>query len=113
MENAPESRNEQRLLDLSLVVLVAYNLIYLVDIVLPEGAVQHLSAEVMAFIDARRGWVTLFEAVAGVALFLDLIVRFDQYPEKPRRYRILGVAIVGAGLIFKGFTFYLNSSYLE
>ena len=44
MENAPESRNEQRLLDLSLVVLVAYNLIYLMDIVLPEGAVQHLSA---------------------------------------------------------------------
>lgn len=113
MKEASESRNEQRLLDVSLVVLVLYNLVYLVDIVLTESVPNNMADKIMALIDQRRGWVTLFEAVASVALFLDLIVRFDQYHEKARSYRVAGVAIVGAGLIFKGFTFYLNSSYLE
>ncbi len=104
---------EQRLLDSSLVLLVAYNALFLADIALQDGQPDHVAVRIMDFIDARRGWVTLFEAVAAMSLFIDLVVRFDQYEGRWRSVRIAGVAIAGAGLVFKAFAFYLNSSYLE
>ena len=111
MSQTTDSKVEQRLLDSSLILLVAYNALFLADIVL-DSMVDNPASKAMAFIDARRGWVTLFEAVAALSLFIDLVVRFDAY-EKGRSLRIFGVAVAGAGLIFKAFTFYLDSSYLE
>ena len=113
MESTEESRTEQRMLDVSLILLVAYNAIYLADTSLASVWPNNLAEQAMAFIDERRGWVTLFEAVAAISLFLDLVVRFDQYESKRRNARIFCVAIAGAGLVFKAFTFYLSSSYLE
>ena len=113
MESAEESRTEQRMLDVSLILLVAYNAIYLADTFLASAWPNNLAEQAMAFIDERRGWVTLFEAVAAISLFLDLVVRFDQYESKRRNARIFCVAIASAGLVFKAFTFYLSSSYLE
>ena len=111
---APDSvSTEQRLLDTSLVLLVAYNALFLADIALQDGQPDHIAVRLMDVIDARRGWVTLFETIAAVSLFADMVVRFDQYGERWRAVRITGVAIAGAGLIFKAFAFYLNSSYLE
>ena len=104
---------EQRLLDSSLLLLVAYNALFLADIALQDGQPDHIAVRMMDFIDARRGWVTLFETVAAMSLFIDLVVRFDQYEGRWRPVRISGVAIAGAGLVFKAFTFYLNSSDLE
>jgi len=111
MSQTTDSGVEQRLLDASLILLVAYNALFLADIALDSMA-DNPASKAMAFIDARRGWVTLFEAVAAMSLFIDLVVRFDAY-EKGRGLRIFGVAVAGAGLIFKAFAFYLNSSYLE
>jgi len=111
MSQPIESRTEQRLLDASLILLVAYNALYLADILL-ESIPDNPAAGAMAFIDVRRGWVTLFEAVAAVSLFVDLVVRFDHYGQG-RTWRIAGVAMASAGLVFKAFTFYLDSSYLE
>ena len=104
---------EQRLLDVSMVLLVAYNALFILDILLEEGQPDNLFSRAMQFIDARRGWVTLFEAIAASALFLDLVVRFDQYGARWRPARVVAVAIAGAGLVFKAFAFYLDSSYLE
>lgn len=112
MEKRPAPGTEQRLLDTSLWLLVAYNALFLADLWLEDTMPGGPAAQAMKFIDARRGWVTLFEAVAATSLFLDLIVRFDQY-QRLRSLRIAGVAIAGAGLVFKAFAFYLDSSYLE
>ena len=111
MEASSESRTEQRLLDASLLLLVAYNVLFVADILL-DSLPDNAAARAMDFIDARRGWITLFEAIAAASLFIDLVVRFDHY-KGGRTWRIIGVAIIGAGFIFKAFTFYLNSSYLE
>ena len=113
MADTPSASTEQRLLDTSLVLLVAYNALFLADIALEDGQPGNLATRVMDFIDLRRGWVTLFEAVAAVSLFVDMVVRFDQYSDRFRSIRVVGVAIAGAGLVFKAFAFYLNSSYLE
>ena len=102
---------EQKMLDLSLVILVAYNVVFVLDILL-ESVPDNFASRSMDFIDSRRGWITLFELLAAVSLFADLVVRFDSY-EKGRNLRVLAIAICGAGLLFKAFTFYLNSSYLE
>ena len=106
MSQTTDSGIEQRLLDASLILLVAYNALFLADIALDSMA-HNPASKAMAFIDARRGWVTLFEAVAAFSLFIDLVVRHYE-----GGLRIFGVAS-GAGLIFKAFAFYLNSSYLE
>jgi len=111
-ENAAPS-NEQRLLDMSLIWLVLYNFVFLADVLADGARWGHWASAAMAFINERRGWVTLFEAIAALSLFADLVVRFDVYPDSRRSWRILGVGIALTGLVFKAFTFYLNSAYLE
>ena len=66
MEASSESRTEQRLLDASLLLLVAYNVLFVADILL-DSLPDNAAARAMDFIDARRGWITLFEAIAAAA----------------------------------------------
>lgn len=114
MDTANGRRTEQRLLDASLVLLVAYNAVFIADVLTANAANgSTMWGSVMDFIDERRGWVTLFEAIAAACLFIDLVVRFDHYPLPRRHWRVAGIALAGAGFVFKAFTFYLNSSYLE
>ena len=113
MKQAEEKGAEQRLLDASLVLLVAYNALFLWDVIFSDHAVGQAAATFMAFINSRRGWVTLFEAIAALSLFADLVVRFDYYPYRNRQFRIVGIAIAMTGFVFKAFAFYLDSAYLE
>ena len=99
MKGQEDKGQDQWLLDGSLLLLVAYNGLFLLD--------------VMAFIDERRGWVTLFETIASLSVFVDLIVRFDAYENRRRNARVAAIAFCMAGLVFKAFTFYLDSAYLE
>ena len=55
MADTPSASTEQRLLDTSLVLLVAYNALFLADIVLEDGQPGNLATRVMDFIDLRRG----------------------------------------------------------
>lgn len=113
MEPKEEKGIEQRLLDVSLVLLVAYNAVFLWDVAWGDSGVGRAAAAFMAFVDERRGWVTLFEAIATLSLFVDLVVRFDAYSDRGRPWRVAGIAIAMAGLVFKAFAFYLDSAYLE
>ena len=110
-QQSTDPQIEQKMLDFSLVLLVAYNMVFLLDILL-SAVPGNFASKAMDFIDTRRGWITLFEVLAAVSLFADLVVRFDHYG-KGRNLRVFAIAIAGAGLVFKAFTFYLNSSYLE
>ena len=84
-----------------------------VDVAVTETVPGQWAGRIMAFIDARRGWVTLFEAIAALSVFVDLIVRFDAYPPRGRAWRVSAVGLAMAGLVFKAFAFYLDSAYLE
>lgn len=111
-QHETESR-EQWLLDGALILLVSYNFLFITDVV--AGALGGLdwAHAAMGFINDRRGWVTLFEAIAAVSLFVDLVVRFDAYPARSRTVRVAAIGLAMAGLVFKAFTFYLDSAYLE
>ena len=100
-------------LDGSLVLLVAYNSLFLLDVIFDGAGAGLWPAAFMGFIDERRGWVTLFETIAALSVFVDLIVRFDAYENKRRNVRVSAIAFCMAGLVFKAFTFYLDSAYLE
>lgn len=113
METPAEKGQDQWLLDASLALIILYDAIYLWDVLAGSGPSGMWAARTMAFIDARRGWVTLFEAIAALSLFVDLVVRFDDYEGRSRRLRVAAVGIAMAGLVFKAFTFYLDSAYLE
>jgi hypothetical protein len=113
MQEKEESGSEQWLIDVSLVLLVGYNTVFLVDVMLGDGQAGRWAHHVMAFIDQRRGWVTLFEAIAALSIFVDLVVRFDAYEQRRRNLRVTCVALSLAGFVFKAFTFYLDSAYLE
>ena len=113
MSSSRTSGNDQWLLDASLAILVLYNMVFLVDVAVTETVPGQWAGRIMAFIDARRGWVTLFEAIAALSVFVDLIVRFDAYPPRGRAWRVGAVGLAMAGLVFKAFAFYLDSAYLE
>ena len=73
----------------------------------------------MAFIDERAsGWVTLCSRpLPALSVFADLmVVRFDAYANHPATStaRVVGIALWSwPGSVFKAFTFYLDSAYLE
>lgn len=113
MEGRAEKGQDQWLLDASLVLLVLYNAVFLWDVMAHGGDGGRWAQATMAFIDARRGWVTLFEAIAALSLFVDLVVRFDHYEGRSRKIRVAAIGIAMTGLIFKAFAFYLDSAYLE
>ena len=113
MDTAEGESKDQWLLDGTLGLLVAYNLIFILDVVSGSASWGQWAGAAMAFIDERRGWVTLFECIAALSLFADLVVRFDAYEARWRNFRIAGVGLALAGLVFKAFTFYLDSAYLE
>ena len=113
MDANPGESKDQWLLDGTLGILVAYNLIFIADVISGGAIWGQWATAVMAFINERRGWVTLFECIAALSLFADLVVRFDAYEARWRNGRIAGVGLALAGLVFKAFTFYLDSAYLE
>ena len=113
MKGDENKGQDQWLIDGSLLLLVAYNLVFLVDTIFDGAGVGRWASTVMHFIDERRGWVTLFEAIAALSLFADLVVRFDAYEDKRRNLRVAAIGLAMAGLVFKAFTFYLDSAYLE
>jgi hypothetical protein len=113
MKGQEDKGQDQWLLNLSLVLLVVYNGLFLLDVIFEGAGLGRWAAAFMAFIDERRGWVTLFEAIAALSVFVDLIVRFDAYENRGRNARVTAIAICMAGLVFKAFTFYLDSAYLE
>ena len=83
MKGAEDKGQDQWLLDVSLVLLVIYNGLFLLDVIFNGEGLGRWAATFMAFIDARRGWVTLFEVIAALSVFVDLIVRFDAYENRP------------------------------
>ena len=113
MKGQEDKGQDQWLLDGSLVLLAVYNGLFLLDVIFEGAGMGRWAAVFMAFIDERRGWVTLFEAIAAFSIFVDMIVRFDAYENRRRNARVATVAICMAGLGFKAFAVYLDSAYLE
>jgi hypothetical protein len=113
MKGQEDKGQDQWLLDGSLLLLVAYNGLFLLDVIFDGAGAARWAGAFMAFIDERRGWVTLFETIASLSVFVDLIVRFDAYENRRRNARVAAIAFCMAGLVFKAFTFYLDSAYLE
>jgi hypothetical protein len=113
MKGDENKGQDQWLLDGSLLLLVAYNLVFLVDTIFDGAGAGRWAGAAMHFIDERRGWVTLFETIASISLFADLVVRFDAYESNRRNLRVAAIGLAMAGLVFKAFTFYLDSAYLE
>ena len=100
MDTAEGESKDQWLLDGTLGLLVAYNLIFILDVISGSASWGQWAGAAMAFIDERRGWVTLFECIAALSLFADLVVRFDAYEARWRNLRIAGVGLAVGGLVF-------------
>jgi hypothetical protein len=110
MKSAPSA--DQRILDVALVLAVVYNLAFLLDVIgLGSGALASGLASLMDQAQANKSILTWIEGLAAAAIFLDIVVRFDDYGK--RSLRLVAVAIACTGLVFKTFTFYLDSSFLE
>lgn len=105
---------DQRILDVTLVVVVIYNLIFLADVImLGHGTLAAGIADLMDRAQDNKGIFTWIEGMAVAALFIDFIVRFDDYENRHRKLRTFAVALACTGFVFKAFAFYLDSSFLE
>ena len=56
--------------------------------------------------------LSILELMAVSALFVDLVVRYDDIPRVWQTPRTMAVGICMAGLVFKWFILYLHLSYL-
>lgn len=95
-----------RILNGVLGALLCYNLTFFVF---------HLTDQARAWRDALEGvqsLLNIFELIAVVSLFVDLVRRFDEIPEKWQTPRVAAVGLCVAGMFFKWFILYLQLSYL-
>jgi len=105
---------DQRILDITLAVAVVYNLIFVADVVvLGQGALASTVASLMDQAQDNKGIFTWIEGIAVAAIFLDFVVRYDDYENQRRQLRLVAVIIACTGFVFKAFAFYLDSSFLE
>lgn len=115
MKSAPSA--DQRILDIALVLAVVYNLAFLLDVIgLGSGALGNGLSSLMDQAKANKSILTWIEGLAAAAIFLDIVVRFDDYGKRSlrgRNLRLVAVTIACTGLVFKAFIFYLDSSFLE
>lgn len=56
--------------------------------------------------------ISILELIAVVALFVDLVIRFDHIAKVWQVPRVIGVGLCVTGLLFKWFVLYLHLSYL-
>ena len=95
-----------RLLSVILATLLAYNAAFF-------GL--HLFGGARIWKDALediQAILSILELMAVSALFVDLIVRYDDIPRAWQTPRTMAVGICMAGLVFKWFILYLHLSYL-
>ena len=95
-----------RILSSILAVLLAYNATFFA---------LHLTGRARMWKDALsdlQGTLSIMELMAVVALFVDLVVRYDNIPKAWQTPRVIAVGLCVAGLLFKWFILYLHLSYL-
>ena len=75
----------------------------------------HLLGESRAWMDALnevQSALNIMEFIAVAALFVDLVIRYDKIPSTWQPWRVAGVGLCVAGMLFKWFVLYLHLSYL-
>lgn len=95
-----------RILSSILAILLAYNATFFA---------LHLSGRARIWKDALndlQSTLSILELMAVVALFVDLVVRYDNIPNAWQTPRVIAVGLCVAGLLFKWFILYLHLSYL-
>ena len=95
-----------RILSGILAILLAYNSVFFA---------LHLTGRSRMWKDALndlQATLSIMELMAVVALFVDLVVRYDNIPKAWQTPRVIAVGLCVAGLLFKWFILYLHLSYL-
>ena len=95
-----------RILSGILAVLLAYNSAFFA---------LHLTGRSRMWKDALndlQATLSIMELMAVAALFVDLVVRYDNIPKAWQTPRVIAVGLCVAGLLFKWFILYLHLSYL-
>ena len=95
-----------RILNVILSLLLMYNTAFFV---------LHLTGQSRVWKDALsdiQALLSIMELIAVVALFVDLVIRFDDIATSWQLPRVVGVGACVAGLLFKWFILYLHLSYL-
>jgi hypothetical protein len=96
----------QRILNGILGVLLVYNASFFA---------LHLTGQSRLWKDALndlQSLLSILELIAVVALFVDLVIRFDRIAKAWQVPRVIGVGLCVTGLLFKWFVLYLHLSYL-
>ena len=63
-----------------------------------------------AQLDAMRAGMVLAELFATGVLFVDMVTRFDELPQKFRALHVVGVAFAAMCWIFQVFVYFLDSA---
>lgn len=95
-----------RILSGILAILLAYNATFFA---------LHLTGRARLWKDALndlQATLSIMELMAVAALFVDLVVRYDNIPNAWQTPRVVAVGLCVAGLLFKWFILYLHLSYL-
>ena len=95
-----------RILQAVLGLLLGYNVVFFTAH--PQGQARAL-AEALAEVQSL---LNIFELIAVMVLFVDLVLRFDHIASRWQVPRVTAVGLCLTGMLFKWFILYLHLSYL-
>ena len=97
------------LLRTTFAAVLILNALFLWHQFLPSLLPNVISA-IDAKLGAMRAGVVLAELFATGVLFVDMVTRFDDLPQKFRTLHVVGVAVATMGWVFQVFVYFLDSA---
>jgi hypothetical protein len=105
----PTSPSPRRTIALTLLILVALHLVFLLNHVY-TGPIPVWLSQADAGLGEHRAVLMILEALAAGVVFVDLITRFDELDKRVRPLHVLLVALAVVGWMAQVFVFFLDSA---
>lgn len=105
----PTSLSPRRTIALTLLILVALHLVFLLNHVY-TGPIPVWLSQADAGLGEHRAVLMILEALAAGVVFVDLITRFDELDKRVRPLHVLLVALAVVGWMAQVFVFFLDSA---
>lgn len=105
----PTPTSPRRTIALTLVVLLALHLVFLLNHIY-TGPVPAWLAQADAGLGEHRAVLMILEALAVGVVFVDLITRFDELDRRVRPLHVLLVAACVIGWLAQVFVFFMDSA---
>lgn len=103
-----KSKSDQRIINVILIILIIYNLVFLACEFYPERTAG-ITQKIYDVILENRSMITFLEFLGVAVVFVDLIISFDRHKKSTRLIILMATAVVSIMFVLKIFMTYLKA----